>query len=90
MSIFDTLNKLSKKDNPVSDNMALNKSSVTEQPLPSYILLDENNEVKEKKISELLDSAGSAYINKVMNYNSLELIRDSIFQVIDCFKSSIS
>ena len=64
MSIFDTLKKLQNEQNKKIE--------------PSYIYL-EDNQVKEKKISELLDSAGSAYINKVMNYNSARLIHDSIF-----------
>ena len=65
MSIFETLSKLSKKDNQ-------------ERKDPSYIYL-EDNQVKERKVSELLDSAGSALINRTMNYESLKLIHDSIF-----------
>jgi hypothetical protein len=69
MSIFDTLKKLQNE-----------QSKEIERKDPSYIFLDEkDNQIKETKISELLDSSASAYINKVMNTNSLELIHDSIF-----------
>ena len=65
MSIFDTLKKLQNEQNKKIE--------------PSYIYL-EDNQVKEKKISELLDSAASAYINKVMKQSPLDLIHDSIFK----------
>ena len=67
MSIFETLKKLRNE-----------QSKEIERKDPSYIYL-EDNQVKEIKISELLDSAGSAYITKVMNYNSARIIHDSIF-----------
>ena len=65
MSIFDTLKKLQNEQSKKIE--------------PSYIYL-EDNQIKEKKISELLDSAGSALINRTMNYNSAKLIHDSIFK----------
>ena len=65
MNIFETLSKLSKKDNQ-------------ERKPASYIYL-EDNQVKERKLSELLDSAASVYINRTMNYKSAKLIHDSIF-----------
>ncbi len=66
MSIFDTLKKLQNEQSKKIE--------------PSYIYL-EDNQVKEKKISELLDSAGSTLINKVMKkkQNPARLIRDSKF-----------
>jgi hypothetical protein len=64
MNIFETLKKLSKKDNQ-------------ERKDPSYIYL-EDNQVKERKLSELLDSAASVYINRTI-YNPAKLIHDSIF-----------
>ena len=65
MSIFETLKKLQNEQSKKIE--------------PSYIYL-EDNQIKEKKISELLDSSGSALINRTMNYNSAKLIHDSIFK----------
>lgn len=53
---------------------------LSEKRKPSYIYLDEkDNQVKEIPLSKL-DSAGSALINRRMNYKSpAKLIHDSIF-----------
>jgi hypothetical protein len=65
MNIFETLKKL--------------KLSETSKMKPSYIYLDEkDNQIKVIPLSKL-DSAGSALINRTMNYKNVKLIRDSIF-----------
>jgi hypothetical protein len=61
--IFETLKELSKKDN-------------CKRKDPSYIYLDENNQIKEIPLSKL-DSAG-AYINRTVYKNPLKLIHDSL------------
>lgn len=81
MSIFETLNKLSKKETSERNG---NDHSVTEETTkrkdPSYIYLDEQtNQIKEIPLTRL-DSAGSALINRTMNYkNPAKLIHEFMF-----------
>jgi hypothetical protein len=73
--IFETLKEL-------SDNQRKKESKdnqTTKRKPTSYIYLDENNQIKERKLSELNDSAGSALINRRIYKNPLKLIHDSIF-----------
>ena len=80
MSIFETLKELSNNQSKKEEKLR-RKSLISErekQKPASYIYL-EDNQIKETKISELLDSAGSALINRTMTYNSAKLIHDSIF-----------
>jgi hypothetical protein len=65
--IFQTLKKLSDNQRKHSD-----------QEDPSYIFLDENNQVKKIPLSKL-DSSASAYINNTVIRDLAKLIHDSIF-----------
>jgi hypothetical protein len=66
--IFETLKKLSD-----------NQRKHPDQEDPSYIFLDENNQVKKIPLSKL-DSSASAYINNTVKFrNPTKLIHDSIF-----------
>jgi hypothetical protein len=65
--IFQTLKKLSLEQRKHSD-----------QEDPSYIFLDENNQVKKIPLSKL-DSSASAYINNTVIRDLAKLIHDSIF-----------
>ncbi|MGI0034159.1 MAG: hypothetical protein ACRD97_12950 [Nitrososphaeraceae archaeon] len=73
--IFETLKELSDNQRKHSkDNQTSKRKD------PSYIYLDENNQIKETPLSKL-DSAG-ALINRTMNYkykNPAKIIRNSIF-----------
>ncbi len=66
MNIFETLNELSKKE------------SKSKRKDPSYIYLDENNQIKEIPLSKL-DSAASVYINRTTYKSPAILIHDFIF-----------
>lgn len=56
----------------------LKKLSESKRKDSSYIYL-EDNQIKERKLSELLDSAGSGLINRTVYKSPLILIHDSIF-----------
>lgn len=80
MNIFETLKELSDNKRNKEEKMH-KKISIPErekQKPASYIYL-EDNQVKERKLSELLDSSASVYINRTMIYESAKLIHDSIF-----------
>jgi hypothetical protein len=64
----------------MNDNIIFETLKELGRKKPSYIFLDENNEIKEMPLSKL-DSAASVYINKRMNskQNPAKLIHDSIF-----------
>ncbi|TLX84451.1 MAG: hypothetical protein E6L04_06855 [Thaumarchaeota archaeon] len=73
-NIFETLKGLSRKREQ-KDNQTCKRKD------PSYIYLDENNQIKEIPLSNL-NPAASVYINITMNYNyknPAKLIHDSIF-----------
>jgi hypothetical protein len=65
--LFETLKGLRKKE---SKDHSKRKG-------PSYIYLDENNQIKEIPLSKL-DSAGSVYINRTTYKNPAKFIHDSI------------
>jgi hypothetical protein len=75
-SIFETLKELSdnQRKHPKDNQTSKRKD-------PSYIYLDENNQIKEIPLSKL-DSAGSALINRTIYKNSAKLIHDSISPLI--------
>jgi hypothetical protein len=73
-SVFETLKELSdnQRKHPKDNQTSKRKD-------PSYIYLDENNQIKEIPLSKL-DSAASALINRTMNYkNPAKIIHVSIF-----------
>ena len=91
MNIFETLKELSDNQRKLKDNQETSKTKsnsikqsnsstqtfIKERKDPSYIYLDENNEIKEIPLSKL-DSAG-ALINRTVYKDPAKLIHDSIF-----------
>ena len=76
MSIFETLKMLS--DNQRLRSNSASKKETSKRKDPSYIYLDDNNQIKEIPLSKL-DSAASVYINRTTYKNPLKLVHDSIF-----------
>jgi hypothetical protein len=81
-NIFETLKELGRKkvnQDSVANYSKVNQKQDSKRKDPSYIYLDEDNQIKEIPLSKL-DSAG-ALIYKVMKkkQSPAKLIHDSIF-----------
>ncbi len=84
MSIFENLKKLSDEQSKFNFSESLTNRNTQKENKenskrkdPSYIYLDENDQIKEIPLSKL-DSAGSALINRKMKQNPAKIIHDSL------------